>query len=49
MSGGVALITGPFDIVAMAETENLVAMGALVAGRIHAVQGMASRVEAGVG
>ena len=36
----VALITGPYEIVAMAETENLVAMGDLVAGRIHAVQGV---------
>ena len=36
----VALITGPYDIVAMVETEDLVAMGDLVAGRIHAVQGV---------
>ena len=36
----VALITGPYDIVAMVETEDLVAMGDLVAVRIHAVQGV---------
>ena len=38
--GEVALITGPYEIVAMAETENLMAMGDLVAGRIHAVRGV---------
>ncbi len=36
----VALITGPYDIVAMLETEDLVAMGDLVAGRIHTIRGL---------
>ena len=33
----VTLITGPYDIIAMLETEDLVAMGDLVARRIHAI------------
>lgn len=36
----VALITGPYDIVAMLEAEDLVAMGDLVAGRIHVIRGL---------
>ena len=36
----VTLITGPYDIVAVLETEDLAAMGDLVAGRIHAIRGL---------
>ncbi len=36
----VAQITGPYDVVAVLETEDLVAMGDLTTGSIHAIRGI---------